>query len=121
MKKVAATAEVTYILPGTIDVRSWPRRSRNDLYAKSGASACHCKSRLDRRLNGRVDPSDVLQETLLEVTKRRDDYFQSQSLSPFLWLRFLTTQQVINVHRRQLVAECRDARREVSLDYEVRA
>lgn len=74
--------------------------------------------RLDRRLNGRVDPSDVLQETLLEVTKRRDDYLQSQSLSPFLWLRFLTTQQVINVHRRQLVAECRDARREVSLDYE---
>jgi RNA polymerase sigma-70 factor (ECF subfamily) len=72
--------------------------------------------RLDRRLQGRVDPSDVLQETFVEVARRCADYAAKPSLPPFLWLRFLTIQQVCAVHRRQLGAQRRDATRDVSLD-----
>jgi RNA polymerase sigma-70 factor, ECF subfamily len=72
--------------------------------------------RLDLRLRGRVDPSDVIQEAFLEATERRPDYLrQRDAMSPFLWLRFLTLQRLQIVHRRQLGTKARDAGRDVSI------
>ncbi len=72
--------------------------------------------RLDHRLRGRIDPSDVIQEAFLEATERRPEYDrQSDPMSPFLWLRFLTLQRLQIVHRRQLGTKARNARREVSI------
>ena len=72
--------------------------------------------RLDRRLCGRIDPSDVIQETFLEATGRRSEYErQSDPMPPFLWLRFLALQQLQLAHRRQLGTRSRDASREVSI------
>ena len=48
--------------------------------------------RLDRRLQGRLDLSDVLQDTYLEVARRAHDYLAQPTMPPFLWLRFLTGQ-----------------------------
>lgn len=73
--------------------------------------------RLDRRLRGRVDPSDILQETFLEVARRGSEYVAKPTLPPFLWLRFLTVQQIIKYHRRQLGTQRRDAGREISFDH----
>jgi RNA polymerase sigma-70 factor (ECF subfamily) len=71
--------------------------------------------RLNRRLQGRVDPSDVLQEAYLEVCKGFAEYARAPTLPFFLWLRHLTGQKLIAVHRQHLGAQMRDADREVSL------
>jgi RNA polymerase sigma-70 factor (ECF subfamily) len=72
--------------------------------------------RLDHRLRGRIDPSDVIQEAFLEATGRRAEYDrQPDPMPPFLWLRFLALQQLQLVHRRHLGTRARDAGREVSI------
>jgi RNA polymerase sigma-70 factor (ECF subfamily) len=71
--------------------------------------------RLDPRLQGRVDPSDVIQEAYLDASVRLPDYARSPDLPFFLWLRFLVGQKIIDHHRRHLGAQARDAGREVSL------
>ncbi len=71
--------------------------------------------RLDRRLQGRIDPSDVLQEAFLDVYQRQSEYLADPKMPPFLWLRFLTGQRLLALHRRHLGAQMREAGREVSL------
>jgi RNA polymerase sigma-70 factor, ECF subfamily len=72
--------------------------------------------RLDRRLRGRIDPSDVIQEAFLEATERHPEYVQqSDPMPPFLWLRFLTLQRLQIVHRQQLGTRSRDPRREIPI------
>jgi RNA polymerase sigma-70 factor (ECF subfamily) len=73
------------------------------------------KLRLDRRLQGRVDPSDVLQEAYLDVMTRAGEYRAGTSMPFFLWLRFLTAQRLVAIHRMHLGAKMRDADQEVSL------
>jgi RNA polymerase sigma-70 factor (ECF subfamily) len=83
----------------------------------------HCRERLrrmvrirlDRRLQGRVDPSDVLQEAFLDVARRAGEYAAKPVMPPFLWLRFLTGQRLLAIHRQHLGAQMRDAGQEVSL------
>jgi RNA polymerase sigma-70 factor (ECF subfamily) len=71
--------------------------------------------RLDRRLNGRLDPSDVLQEAYLDLARRFPEYARDPALPFYLWLRALTGQKLIDLHRRHLGAKMRDAGLEVSL------
>jgi RNA polymerase sigma-70 factor (ECF subfamily) len=71
--------------------------------------------RLDRRLQGRVDPSDVLQEAFIEATRRHSELPPQDEDALFLWLRFLLLQKLAEVHRRHLGVQARDASREVSL------
>ena len=71
--------------------------------------------RLDRRLLGRVDPSDVLQEAYLDIAGRAEEYLANPTMPPFLWLRFLTAQRLTILHRRHLGAQARDPDREISL------
>ena len=72
--------------------------------------------RLDRRLQGRVDPSDVLQEAYLDLAHQFRSFVERRdTMSFFLWLRLLTGQRLMRVHRRHLAASMRDAGREVSL------
>jgi RNA polymerase sigma-70 factor, ECF subfamily len=71
--------------------------------------------RLDRRLQGRIDSSDVLQDTYLEVARRAGEYVAAPSMPPFLWLRFLTSQTLQGLHRHHLKVQMRDAGQEVSL------
>ena len=72
--------------------------------------------RLDRRLQGRVDPSDVLQEAYLDVAQQLPSYLQKQErMSFFLWLRLVTGQRMMRLHRQHLGAEMRSVGREVSL------
>src|SRR5262249_38642661 len=71
--------------------------------------------RLDRRLSGRVDASDVLQEAYLEVNKRFAEYAREAPLPFYLWLRLVIGQKLTDVHRHHLGAQQRDAAQEVSL------
>ena len=71
--------------------------------------------RLSRRLQGRVDDSDVLQEAYLDVSKRLPEYVQQPVLPFYLWLRHLTGLKLMEIHRRHLGTQLRDADREMTL------
>jgi RNA polymerase sigma-70 factor, ECF subfamily len=71
--------------------------------------------RIDRRLAGRLDASDVLQEAYLEADKRFADYLRDPAIPIFLWLRLVTGQKLTDLHRHHLGAKMRDAGLEVSL------
>jgi RNA polymerase sigma-70 factor (ECF subfamily) len=71
--------------------------------------------RLDRRLQGRIDPSDVLQEAWLDASKRATEYAGRPDMPFFLWLRLLTGQRLLILHRQHLGTQMRDAGQEVSL------
>jgi RNA polymerase sigma-70 factor (ECF subfamily) len=71
--------------------------------------------RLAARLRGRVDPSDVLQDTYLELSRSLSQYLQDPKIPFFLWLRFLAGKKLQAVHRHHLGTHMRDLRREVSL------
>jgi RNA polymerase sigma-70 factor (ECF subfamily) len=72
--------------------------------------------RLDRRLWGRVDPSDVVQDALLDAARRLPEFLAEPAVPVFLWLRFLTNQRLATVHRHHLGRELRDAARDKPLD-----
>lgn len=72
--------------------------------------------RLDPRLHGRVSPSDVIQEAQLEAATRLAEYLRNPTMPFFLWLRLITGQWILALHRQHLGAQRRDARRELSLD-----
>jgi RNA polymerase sigma-70 factor (ECF subfamily) len=72
--------------------------------------------RLDRRLSGRVDSSDILQEAYLDVRKRIGEYARDPAAIPFhLWVRLVAGQRLTDIHRYHLGAQMRDAGMEVSL------
>lgn len=71
--------------------------------------------RIDRRLQGRVDPSDVIQEAYLEVSQRLEEYLHDPKLPWFLWLRLVVGERLLKLHRQHLGTQMRDAGREVSL------
>src|SRR5262245_58723117 len=71
--------------------------------------------RLNRRLQGRLDDSDVLQEAYLEAARRLPEFLRDRPLPFYLWLRHITGQKLIDAHRRHLGARMRDAGCELSL------
>lgn len=68
--------------------------------------------RMDRRLHGRVDPDDVLQDAFVDAAKRMKHYSADKQFSPFVWIRLIVQQTLIDTHRRHLGALQRDASRE---------
>jgi RNA polymerase sigma-70 factor (ECF subfamily) len=72
--------------------------------------------RLAQRLKSRIDPSDVLQEAYLELSRSLADYLRNPVLPFFLWLRFLTGKKLQALHRYHLGVQMRDAHREISLE-----
>ncbi|MBI1325814.1 sigma-70 family RNA polymerase sigma factor [bacterium] len=71
--------------------------------------------RLDRRLQARIDASDVIQEAYVEVVTRMNEYFQKPSYPLFLWLRLIVGERILKLHRHHLGTQMRDAGLEVSL------
>jgi RNA polymerase sigma-70 factor (ECF subfamily) len=68
--------------------------------------------RLDPALAGRVDASDVVQDVLLEVSKRLGDYLRNPAMPFHLWLRHIARDHVIDMHRRHRQAQRRCLDRE---------
>jgi RNA polymerase sigma-70 factor, ECF subfamily len=73
--------------------------------------------RMDQRLQGRIDASDVIQEAYLEAWTRLAEYLRSPTMPFFLWLRFLAAQRLVTLHRKHLGAQMRDPGVEIALDH----
>lgn len=72
--------------------------------------------RLHPRLQGRIDDDDVLQDAWLRAERRIPSFLSEASRSCFIWFRMVTSQSLVDLHRRHLGAEKRDPRRECSID-----
>jgi RNA polymerase sigma-70 factor (ECF subfamily) len=71
--------------------------------------------RMDNRLRGRIDASDVVQEAYIEAARRLSECPRNSEVPFFVWLRFLTTQKLAELHRHHLHVKARDANRDVSI------
>ena len=71
--------------------------------------------RLDQRLRGRVDPSDVLQDAYLTAWSDLGAYLRRPEIPFFLWLRGIAGNTLRELHRHHLGTQMRDPRREVSI------
>ncbi len=71
--------------------------------------------RLSHKLQGRLDASDIVQDTLIEAARALEAYLENPVLPVKLWLRHLAGQKLIQAHRVHLGAKKRDADREQRL------
>ena len=69
--------------------------------------------RLDPRLQGRVDASDVIQEGYIDAVRRLDEFVRDPAVPFYIWLRFLVGQRLQEQHRRHLDTPGRDVGREI--------
>lgn len=76
-------------------------------------------ARMDSRLHGRVDPSDVVQDTLITAHRRMPEFFDQQEIEFYPWLRGIGWNCLVDLHRRHILAERRSVDREVPLDTEL--
>ncbi|MEM7166815.1 MAG: sigma-70 family RNA polymerase sigma factor [Planctomycetota bacterium] len=72
-------------------------------------------TRMDRRLRGRIDASDVLQEAYLHLAQKLEGYVERDNMSFFLWLRLVTGECLLGLHRHHLQTKKRDVGLEIAL------
>jgi RNA polymerase sigma-70 factor (ECF subfamily) len=70
---------------------------------------------LDPRLRGKIDPSDVVQETLARAHEKGEQFRGTSEAERAAWLRQILANQLAAAVRRYLVTGKRDAARERSL------
>ena len=71
--------------------------------------------RLDAKLGRRVDASDIVQDVMLEASRRLDEYLRHPAMPFHLWLRHIAKDRVIDAHRRHRQAQRRSLDREQPL------
>jgi len=74
---------------------------------------CVVAFRIDAGLRGRIDAADVVQEAFIAATARRAAFFQQSTQTLFLWLRWIVSNTLLELHRHHLGARMRDAAREL--------
>jgi RNA polymerase sigma-70 factor (ECF subfamily) len=73
--------------------------------------------RLDHRLQGRVDPSDILQDAYIDLAERLPEYTNRTGLPFFVWLRLVVAERLLRAHRHHLGTAMRNAGREISIHH----
>src|SRR5215471_20418277 len=68
--------------------------------------------RLDRRLAARLDPSDVVQESLAAAADKLDDYLRTRPVPFYPWLRGLALVRLVDMYRWHVSTGKRSVRRE---------
>lgn len=97
------------------EVRAGDRQAFERLFARHrGPLRDFVERRLDPRVRARVDPSDVVQETQLEVYQRLDDFLRRRPMPFHLWLRKTAYERLLKVRRRHVTAAQRSVQRETA-------
>ena len=65
--------------------------------------------RMDVRLRSRIDPDDVLQDAFVAAESRLNHFVESENVSSAVWLRSIVLQTLVDLHRRHLETQARDA------------
>lgn len=68
--------------------------------------------RLDRKVQRRVDVSDVVQDVMVEASGRLEKYLQDPVMAFHLWLRQIAWDRIIDTYRRHRVSAKRNMDRE---------
>ena len=68
--------------------------------------------RLDPAIAARVDASDIVQDVLLEASRRLGEYLREPAMPFHLWLRHIARDHLIDAHRRHRQAKRRTVDRE---------
>ena len=71
--------------------------------------------RLDRKVQRRVDVSDVVQDVMVEASGRLEKYLQNPAMAFHLWLRQITWDRIIDTYRRHRGSAKRSMDREQSM------
>ncbi|MDG1808694.1 MAG: sigma-70 family RNA polymerase sigma factor [Pirellulaceae bacterium] len=71
--------------------------------------------RMDRRLKGRIDATDVLQEAYMILSQKIGNFADYPDMSPYVWMRLTVNDRLIALHRKHIQAGKRDARKEISM------
>jgi RNA polymerase sigma-70 factor (ECF subfamily) len=97
------------------------RAAAGDAGARDGLLARHrdrlrrmVAVRADPRLAARVDPSDVVQDTLAEAAGKLDGFLRTRPLPFYPWLRRLALERLAALHRRHVQARRRSVTREAA-------
>ena len=68
--------------------------------------------RIDARVAGRIDESDMLQEAFLDAVRQIGAYMDQPRVTFYIWLRGLVYERLLNLQRTHLGAERRTVKRE---------
>jgi RNA polymerase sigma-70 factor (ECF subfamily) len=71
--------------------------------------------RLDSRVQARLDPSDIVQETQLEAYRRMDDFLKRHPMPFRIWLRKTAYERLLKLRRYHVEAARRSVDRELGL------
>ncbi len=71
--------------------------------------------RMDDRLLSRIDPSDVVQETLMIASERLPEYLHRPTLAFYPWLRRIAWERLVDLHRQHIRSQRRSVSREEPL------
>jgi RNA polymerase sigma-70 factor (ECF subfamily) len=97
-------------------VRDGDRQALDDLFARYRHRLRRMvRLRLDRRLHGRVDSSEVLRQAQADAARRAVEYDTASGVSFFLWARAVTGQRLQTLHQDLLGLQMGEAGQEVSL------
>jgi RNA polymerase sigma-70 factor (ECF subfamily) len=97
-------------------VRSGDAEAFEQLFARHRpALRQFIEMRLDPRMRARVDASDVVQETQMEVFNRLDDFLERQPMPFRVWLRKTAYERLLKIRRHHVETAQRSVRREVAL------
>src|SRR6516162_2773254 len=96
--------------------RAGDQAALNELFGRNRARLRRMvELRLDRRLQSRIDASDVVQEAYVDAVRRLDEYLRQANYPLFLWLRQIVGERLLKLHRYHLGTRMRDAELEVSI------
>jgi RNA polymerase sigma-70 factor (ECF subfamily) len=70
--------------------------------------------RMDRRLLARIDPSDVVQDALIDAHAKLPQYLQNRPLPFYPWLRQLALERLVKLHLRHVRSQKRSVTREAA-------
>ena len=97
-------------------VASGEQSARDELFARHRDRLRRMiQVRMDRRIVRRVDPSDVIQEALIEATRLLPDYLERQPVLFYPWLRRIAWKSLARLHRTHAQTGKRDVGQEVDI------
>jgi RNA polymerase sigma-70 factor (ECF subfamily) len=96
--------------------RTGDKGALNELFVRHRARLLlMVELRLDRRLQSRIDASDVIQDAYVDAIRRLEEYLRQPDYPLFLWLRLIVGERLMKLHRHHLGTQMRDAGLEISI------